>query len=92
MSAERRVGPTSTELARLRWRCRRGMHELDGVLESFVQRVLATLDADDFARFERILDLPDPELLAYLAGRSAPDDPDIARLVERIRSNHRPPS
>jgi antitoxin CptB len=90
MSAGRRAAPTSADLARLRWRCRRGMHELDGVLESFVKSALATLDADDFARFERILDLPDPELVAYLTGRSAPADADIARLVERIRSSHRP--
>jgi antitoxin CptB len=90
MGAERRAAPTSADLARLRWRCRRGMHELDGVLESFEQSALATLDADDFALFERILDLPDPELVAYLLGRSAPADPDIARLLERIRSSHRP--
>ncbi len=90
MSAERRADPTSADLARLRWRCRRGMHELDGVLESFAQSALATLDADDFAHFERILDLPDPELVAYLTGRSAPADRDIARLIERIRSSHRP--
>jgi len=90
MSAERRAEPTSAELARLRWRCRRGMHELDGVLESFARNALPTLDADDFALFERILDLPDPELVAYLLGRSAPADPDIARLLERIRSSHRP--
>jgi len=92
MSAERRTAPTSADRARLRWRCRRGMHELDGVLESFAQSALATLDADDFARFERILDLPDPELVAYLTGRSAPADPDLARLIERIRSSHRPAS
>jgi antitoxin CptB len=92
MSGGRRADPTSADVARLRWRCRRGLHELDGVLESFAQGVLATLDADDFARFERILDLPDPELVAYLLGRSAPADPDVLRLVERIRSSHRPAS
>jgi antitoxin CptB len=92
MRAERRAQPTSADLARLRWRCRRGMHELDEVLDSFARSSLATLDAADFARFERILDLPDPELVAYLLGRSAPSDPDIARLVERIRSSHRPAS
>jgi antitoxin CptB len=92
MSTALGAAPTSVDVARLRWRCRRGMHELDGVLESFARAGLATLDAADFARFERILDLPDPELVAYLTGRSAPADPDIARLVERIRSSHRPAS
>ena len=92
MSADRRADPTSADIARLRWRCRRGLHELDGVLESFARGTLATLDADDFARFERILDLPDPELVAYLLGSSAPADPDLLPLVERIRSSHRPAS
>jgi antitoxin CptB len=91
MSASRGA-PTSADLARLRWRSRRGMHELDGPLESFAQDALATLDAGDLALFERILDLPDPELVAYLLGRSAPTDPDIARLIDRIRSSHRPAS
>jgi len=66
------------------------MRELDAVLRSFVDSGLATLDDADLARFERILDLPDPELLAYLTGRSVPADLDIARLIERVRASHRP--
>jgi antitoxin CptB len=66
------------------------MRELDAVLQSFVRSGLATLDGAELGRFERILDLPDPELFAYLTGRSAPADPDIARLIEHIRSGHRP--
>jgi antitoxin CptB len=78
------------DLAKLRWRARRGMRELDAVLEGFVQNVAATLTPAELARFEQILDLPDPELLAYLTGRNAPADPDTARLIERIGSSHRP--
>ena len=82
----------SADVARLRWRCRRGMRELDAVLEYFVSSSFADLGAEDIARFERILELPDPELFAYVTGRSAPADDDIARLIERIRSSHRPAS
>jgi antitoxin CptB len=66
------------------------MRELDAVLESFVKSSFAELGAEDNARFERILELPDPELFAYVTGRSAPADQDISRLIERIRSSHRP--
>ena len=83
---------TNADIARLRWRCRRGMRELDAVLQSFAESSLATLDGADLARFERILELPDPELFAYLTGRNAPADLDIARLIERVRSSHRPRS
>ena len=86
------VVPMSADIARLRWRCRRGMRELDAVLRSFVDSELAALNGADFVRFERILDLPDPELLAYLTGRSAPADLDIARLIDRVRTSHRPHS
>jgi succinate dehydrogenase flavin-adding protein (antitoxin of CptAB toxin-antitoxin module) len=66
------------------------MRELDAVLQQFVDSSFADLDADDTARFEAILDLADPVLLAYLTGRSVPADPDIARLIDRIRAGHRP--
>ena len=75
------------DVAKLRWRCRRGMRELDAVLQSFLASA-ATLDERDLSIFEAILDLPDPELLAYLTGRSAPEDPAIARVIERIRAAH----
>jgi len=75
---------------KLRWRCRRGMRELDAVLQSFVDVQLAGLGEAEIACFERILELPDPELLAYLSGRSVPADAEIAALIDRIRRSHRP--
>ncbi|HEX5048015.1 MAG TPA: succinate dehydrogenase assembly factor 2 [Gammaproteobacteria bacterium] len=79
-----------TDLERLRWRCRRGMRELDAVLQSFLEAEFASLADGEMACFERILDLPDPELLGYVSGRSVPADADIASLVDRIRRSHRP--
>ncbi|HEX5420436.1 MAG TPA: succinate dehydrogenase assembly factor 2 [Gammaproteobacteria bacterium] len=73
------------EYARLRWRCRRGMRELDAVLEAFLKHDFAGLDKADKHRFEALLDLPDPELHAYLVGRHEPRDPDAARLLARMR-------
>ena len=78
------------ELMRLRWRCRRGMRELDGVLEGFLHDELASLGAEERSSFEALLELPDPELYGYLAGRNVPHDSRLATLVERIRSRHEP--
>jgi len=78
---------TDDTYARLRWRCRRGMRELDAVLETFLRDSYAMLDAADKSRFAAILDLPDPELYGYLAGRSEPPDESIAALIERIRTS-----
>jgi antitoxin CptB len=61
------------------------MRELDAVLEAFLDRGFPALDETDKPRFERLLDLPDPELYGYLLSRNEPDDPGTARLVARIR-------
>ncbi|MEO8464861.1 MAG: succinate dehydrogenase assembly factor 2 [Gammaproteobacteria bacterium] len=79
-----------SRVARLKWRCRRGMRELDAVLGAFVDAEGSRLDATDITCFEAILELPDPTLHAYLVLRSVPDDAATAALIERIRANHRP--
>jgi succinate dehydrogenase flavin-adding protein (antitoxin of CptAB toxin-antitoxin module) len=61
------------------------MRELDAVLEAFLERSGRDLDERDLARFEAILDLPDPALYAYLTGRDDPSDLETAELVSRIR-------
>lgn len=79
------------DAARLRWRCRRGMRELDAVLGAFLDRLERageSLSDADIATFGRILDLQDPELYGYLLGRSAPTDPAIAAFLARIRGVH----
>ena len=77
-------------VARLKWRCRRGMRELDAVLTAFVDAEGDRLGDADIVCFEAILELPDPTLHAYLLGRSAPEDAATAALIDRIRTNHRP--
>lgn len=72
--------------ARLRWRCRRGMRELDALLLTFFDRSAARMADEEIAAFERVLELPDPVLHSYLLGRSAPEDAAIAKLVDRIRA------
>ncbi len=75
------------EVAKLRWRCRRGMRELDAILTSFLQTSYESLAADDKARFGTLLELPDPELHAYLLGRYDATDPNLERLLGRIRAD-----
>ena len=77
----------NARLARLRWRCRRGMRELDALLLGFVDASATALTEAEIACFEAILELPDPMLHAYLLGRSAPADEATVALIERIRSS-----
>ncbi|MBN1238450.1 MAG: succinate dehydrogenase assembly factor 2 [Gammaproteobacteria bacterium] len=61
------------------------MRELDAVLQAFLEEAYDDLSDDDKSRLLVILDLPDPELYGYLVRRHEPEDPDIARLISRIR-------
>jgi antitoxin CptB len=76
-----------SRVARLRWRSRRGMRELDAVLLAFLDANATRLTNVEIERFDAILELPDPTLHAYLLGRSAPSDELTAALIERIRSS-----
>ena len=76
---------SDAELARVRWRCRRGLLELDLLLQQFVDRHYAALAAADRLVFDRLLTLADAELLALLQGSGEPTDPELARLVATVR-------
>ena len=72
------------EVPRLRWRCRRGMKELDLLLERYLSLDFPAASSRDRDAFARFLELPDPELAAYLLGGVAPIDADFARLAQRL--------
>ena len=70
----------------LRWQCRRGMLELDLLLMNFVDTSLPGLDEHQRQVFEKLLAYPDQTLLNLLLGNTVSRDPDIAGLVDHIRS------
>jgi antitoxin CptB len=69
-----------TELERLKWKCRRGLLELDIVLERFLQK-----NTGDHALNE-LLDLPDNDLWDIVAGRSDNYEPHLKDVVARLRA------
>jgi antitoxin CptB len=70
------------ELERVRWRCRRGLLELDIVLDRFVDRHYASLSGAQKAAFGLLLDMPDPALWDMIANTqpSSPQDERCAVL------------
>jgi len=74
--------------ARLKWHCRRGMRELDLLLEGFLVDKYETLSATDQAGFERLLDCRNEDLMAWLINGDAPDDEQLAEIVNQIRNQH----
>ena len=72
------------EARKLLWRCRRGMKELDVLLERFARERYAQVSVDDQRAFARLLELPDPDLADYFFGHAVPPEPDLARLTRLI--------
>ena len=66
------------------WRSRRGTKELDLMLSRWLERCYAQASDDERAQFERFLDLPDPEMAAYLLRHEKPADPAFATLVSQL--------
>jgi antitoxin CptB len=71
---------------RLLWRCRRGMKELDVMLERFAPEALAHASPQELGALEELLALPDPLLAGYLLGENTPPEPRLARLAGKIRT------
>jgi antitoxin CptB len=72
------------EARALVWRCRRGMKELDVILERYVAAMLPQAGAAERRLFARLLEHPDPDLAGYFLGGEVPLEPEMARLVTRI--------
>lgn len=67
-------------LDRLLWRCRRGLLELDIVLEHFVVSRFDALAEGEQAQFIALLEMPDNELWDMIAGRIEAPEPFRAIL------------
>ena len=74
------------ELRKLRWRCRRGMRELDQLLERWLEREWRQSPTAQREVFLQLLDTEDDKLWRWFLGHEVPGDVEIAALIERIRA------
>ena len=70
--------------SRLQWRCRRGLLELDLVLQAFLLEGYAALTLDERQHLDRLLELPDDTLLGYIQGRQQPADQYLQKILKKI--------
>lgn len=73
--------------ARMLWRCRRGMLELDLLLQPFVDQHFDALSKEEQAQFLVLLDMQDQPLLECLMLQEAPEDPSLSSMIEKIRDS-----
>jgi len=69
----------------IRWRCRRGMLEIDVSLTRFCDEQLSNLSDDDRVVFFAMLAEHDPVWWDWLLGDSLPDDPAQKAMLLRIK-------
>ncbi|MDX5300235.1 MAG: succinate dehydrogenase assembly factor 2 [Gammaproteobacteria bacterium] len=74
----------ATERKRLWWHSRRGMLELDVLLIPFLEQAYPALNAEDQARYRKLLECEDTDLFAWFMQRDVPTDPDHKYMVDMI--------
>ncbi len=77
----------SVDRGRIRWRCRRGMRELDVLLETYLNRHFDLAAAPEQAQFLLLLDQEDPDIWAWLIGHAQPPA-ELADVILRLQ--HQP--
>ncbi|WP_022956495.1 FAD assembly factor SdhE [Perlucidibaca piscinae] len=69
---------------RLRWQCRRGLKELDVLLEPFMEEHYRDVSAEEQDLFQRLLAEEDVDLLSWFMQYTVPDDAELERIVHVV--------
>jgi len=72
------------ELKALQWRSRRGMLELDVLLEPFTREALADLSEAEQETYVRLLDCEDPDLFSWFMSGARPEDCQLSAMVDKV--------
>jgi antitoxin CptB len=80
-----------SELGKLRWRCRRGMKELDHLLLRYLEQCYPAAPEQERIVFAQLLELQDPQLFRYLTGRDigSISDPLLSAVIRKIAAVNR---
>jgi len=72
------------ELKRLRWRCRRGMRELDQLMLRYLDNRWSIAEDAERELFLQLLDCEDDKLWRWFMGLERPENDAIHAIVQRI--------
>ena len=71
--------------SRLAWRCRRGIKEMDILLERFLAEDYPLLNSKQQQTFENFLEETDLDIMSWLMNRSEPANSDYVEIVRRLQ-------
>jgi len=72
------------EKERVRWRCRRGMLELDLILSRFLEARFDAMTEVQREAFQSLLEYPDNDIWDWFNARTQCNDPEVAPMVDDI--------
>jgi antitoxin CptB len=76
-----------TDRSRILWRCRRGIREMDIVLQGFLDQSYDALSDNDKKIFSQLLDENDLDILNWLLGKDEPTSDDLKHIITLIRES-----
>ena len=74
------------ELDKVRWHCRRGLLELDIILERFNRQHLAVLAPGQLEQFKELLALDDNHLLDLILGREVLEEERLHPMLQLLQA------
>ena len=66
----------------------RGMREMDLIMGRFADAFIDRMAPAELDDFERLMEVPDPELLAWVIGQSRPPANHDSPMLQRLRAFH----
>ena len=72
------------QLKALQWRSRRGMLELDVLLEPFTREALVNLSEAEQQTYIRLLACEDPDLFSWFMSDARPEDSQLSAMVDKV--------
>lgn len=75
------------DINRVKWASRRGMLELDLILQPFVENIYPALEATEQLLYQQLLKEQDNDLFSWFLSRQKPEDPGLQRIVQIIRDH-----
>ena len=70
---------------KIRWKCRRGMLELDILFDRFYEKQFHILTSKEKEVFNQLLNYSDPLLYNWFLGHTAPKSPSFKKLIQKIQ-------
>ena len=77
----------SDKKARLLWRCRRGIKEMDIILQEFINVSYDQLNDEDKNAFSKLLDEQDLDILNWIIGKNKPTNDRLANIINIIKTS-----